>query len=140
VTSNHIHLLVEGGEDRYAISNAMRYLSGCSAQKYNNRKNRPGACWEDRYHATAVSTDAHLSKCMVYIDMNMVRAGVVKNPKEWIHSGYHEIIKPKSRFSIINQGALLRLLNLDSLNELPLVYQELVDNEIIRNDIRKEEM
>ena len=62
-------------------------------QGYNQRKKRKGAFWEDRYHATAVSFDDHLSKCMVYIDMNMVRAGVVNHPSEWFFSGYNEIQK-----------------------------------------------
>jgi hypothetical protein len=29
------------------------------------------------YHATAVDTDEHLARCFTYIDLNMVRAGVV---------------------------------------------------------------
>jgi putative transposase len=28
---------------------------------------------------------------MVYIDLNMVRAGVVDHPSEWPDCGYHEI-------------------------------------------------
>ena len=60
---------------------------------FNLRKNRKGAFREDRYHATAVQTDEHLAKCLVYIDRNMVRAGVVRHPAEilfltgikWLH-------------------------------------------------------
>jgi hypothetical protein len=32
----------------------------------------------------------------------MVRAGVVKHPREWEHSGYREIQKPPSRYGIID--------------------------------------
>jgi hypothetical protein len=39
-----------------------------------------GAYWEDSYHATAVQADQHLHRCMVYIDLNMVRAGAVSHP------------------------------------------------------------
>ena len=38
----------------------------------------------------------------MYIDLNMVRAGVVKHPREWEHSGYREIQKPPSRYGIID--------------------------------------
>ena len=31
------------------------------------------AFWEDRYHATAIESDDHLHRCLVYIDLNMVR-------------------------------------------------------------------
>jgi putative transposase len=37
---------------------------------------------EDRDHATAIQADDHLHQCVVYIDLNMVRAGVVKHPRE----------------------------------------------------------
>jgi hypothetical protein len=37
---------------------------------------------EDRYHATAVQADEHLYRCMIYIDLNMVRAGVVNHPEK----------------------------------------------------------
>ena len=52
----------------------MQLIAGRTAQEYNQRKGKPGAFWEDRYHATAIETDEHLHRCMVYIDLNMVRA------------------------------------------------------------------
>jgi putative transposase len=75
VTANDIHLLV-----RNAIAESMQLIAGRTAQEYNQRKNRQGAFWEDRYHATAVEADEHLRRCLVYIDLNMVRAGAVKHP------------------------------------------------------------
>ena len=68
-------------------------LSGKAGREYNLRKNRKGAFWEDRYHATAVKTGNHLIRCLAYIDLNRVSAGVVRHPVAWIHSGYHEIQK-----------------------------------------------
>ena len=62
----------------------------------------PWAFWEDRYHATAIQADDHLHQCVVYIDLDMVRAGVVKHPREWENSGYREIQKPPSRCGIID--------------------------------------
>ena len=61
-----------------------------------NAKNATGAFWEDRYHATAVEADQHLNRCLVYIDLNMVRAGVVSHPEKWKESGFTEIQKPPS--------------------------------------------
>jgi putative transposase len=74
VTSNHIHLLVVDGGGRDVIPKSIKLVAGRTAQEYNQRKNRNGAFWEDRYHATAVSSDRHLIQCIVYIDLNMVRA------------------------------------------------------------------
>jgi len=36
------------------------------------------------------------------IDLNMMRAGVVKHPRERENSGYREIQKPPSRYGIID--------------------------------------
>ena len=81
VTSNHILVVNDG--DRDVIPNSMKLVAGRTGQEYNQRKNRSGAYWEDRYHATAVESGDHLAKCMVYIDTNMVRAGVVSHPAMW---------------------------------------------------------
>jgi REP-associated tyrosine transposase len=72
VTSNHVHLLVrDTGSKCYCAEHASD--AGRIAQEYNQRKNRHGAFWEDRYHA-AIEADEHLHRCLVYIDLNMVVA------------------------------------------------------------------
>ena len=60
-TSNHVHLLVRD-TGRTEISRSMQLISGRTAQEYNQRKSRKGAFWEDRYFATAVGTDRHLTQ------------------------------------------------------------------------------
>ena len=112
VTSNHIHLLVVDDGAPGAIPKSMQLVAGRTGQEYNRRKARKGAFWEDRYHATAVESDRHLAQCMVYIDMNMVRAGVVRHPQEWPFGGYHEVLHPRERYGIIDWGRLCALLNI----------------------------
>ena len=81
LTSNHIHLLVRD-RGQAEIPKSMRLIAGRTGQEYNRRKGHKGGFWEDRYHATAVETDEYLARCRVYIDLNMVRAGVVAHPRE----------------------------------------------------------
>src|SRR5438093_12093324 len=87
MTSNHIHLFVKD-TGRDVIAQSMQLIAGRTAQEYNQRKNRQRAFWEDRYHATAIESDEHLHRCLAYIDLNMVRAGVVNHPSKWEHGGY----------------------------------------------------
>lgn len=54
VTSNHIHLLVSSGKDQEVILKSIQLIAGRTGQAYNQRKNRQGAFWEDRYHAATV--------------------------------------------------------------------------------------
>jgi REP element-mobilizing transposase RayT len=135
VTSNHIHLLVADDGSRDAIPRSMQLLAGRTGQEYNQRKKRKGAFWQDRYHATAVQSNAHLIKCMTYIDLNMVRAGVVKHPQKWIHSGYHEIQKPKERYGLIAFKSLMRLLPLESIDELKEVHRKWVEEELKKSQL-----
>ena len=79
----------------------MQLTAGRTAQEYNQRKERHGAFWEERYHATAIDVDEHLHRCVVYIDLNMVRAGVVRHPSQWLHSSYREIQNPPKRYGTL---------------------------------------
>ena len=83
ITSNHVHLLVSDKGHSDVISKSIQLIAGRTGQEFNQRRGRKGAYWEDSYHATAIETDDHLVQCLVYIDMNMVRAKVVNHPSEW---------------------------------------------------------
>lgn len=129
VTRNHIHLLIRDvGTDE--IAKSMQLIAGRLAQEFNNRKSRRGAFWQDRYHATAVESGSHLLRCMLYIDLNMVRAGEVSHPADWPHSGYNEIMNPKTRGRRINYGCLLDSLGFKTMPELQTSYRRWVDSRL----------
>jgi REP-associated tyrosine transposase len=73
VTSNHVHLLIKD-TGATVIADSIQLIAGRTAQEYNQRKDRQGAFWEDRYYATAIEADERLHRCLIYIDLNMVRA------------------------------------------------------------------
>jgi len=137
VTSNHIHLLVVDDESD-AISKSLQLIAGRSAQEFNQRKNRKGAYWEDRYHATAIERGEHLLRCLVYIDMNMVRAGVVSHPSKWIHSGYHEIQTPPLRYALIDRSKLVELSGAASDEQLKSMHHEWVESAIQENQRKRQ--
>ena len=128
VTSNHIHLLVVGDNERDVIPNSIKPIAGRTGQEFNQRKNRKGAFWVDRYHATAVESGDHLFKCLVYIDLNMLRAGVVEHPSEWPFCGYNEIQEPKRKNVLINYQRLTELLGFDSYDEVKIYHKRWVDD------------
>jgi len=138
VTSNHIHLLILDTGDR-VIPKSLQLIAGRTAQEYNYRKKRKGAYWEDRYHATAVETDEHLFTCLVYIDLNMVRAGVVRHPVDWLHGGYHEIQFPPDRYRIIDMQVLMQLCGVENHFELQRQRRIWLENELLRGDLRRDD-
>jgi REP element-mobilizing transposase RayT len=127
VTSNHVHLVVRDDKGPDVIPQTIQLIAGRTGQEYNQRKGRNGAFWEDRYHATAVEVDSHLAHCMVYIDLNMVRAGVVAHPSEWPFCGYNEIQNPRQRYSLVDYNSLIDLFNMGSMDELKKSYREWVE-------------
>jgi REP element-mobilizing transposase RayT len=127
VTSNHIHLLVYDGKVN-VIPKSIQLIAGRTAREYNLRKNRNGPFWEDRYHATAIKTGNHLMRCLAYIDLNMVRAGVVRHPCQWRFGGYTEIQKPKQRYSLINRNKLTALLGINDPHQLSDYHYNWVEN------------
>ena len=138
VTSNHVHLLVKDTGDG-VIAGSMQLVAGRTAQDYNRRKARLGAFWEDRYHATAVEAGVHLHRCIVYIDLNMVRAGVVEHPAEWPHGGYLEIQQPPERYRIIDLAALSGVCGFDSVTEFQKAHREWVQTTWSRDTVAREE-
>lgn len=109
VTSNHVHLLVlDRGREEIAAS--LQLIAGRTGQSFNQRKRRRGAFGEDRYHAAAVDTQEYLARCLVYIDLNMVRAGVVRHPRDWEAAGYHELQQARVKYRIVDRSAVAGLL------------------------------
>ncbi len=132
VTSNHIHLLVFDEKGRDVIPSSLKLIAGRTGQEYNLRKNRKGAFWEDRYHATAIESEEHLFKCLTYIDLNMVRNGVVSHPSEWSFCGYNEIQKPHKKNVLIAYQKLAELTGFESYTAFQETHKELV-NESLAN-------
>ena len=130
VTSNYTHLLVFDNAGRTIIPDSIKLIAGRTGQEYNIRKKREGAFWQDRYHETAIESNRHLRRCLAYIDMNMVRAGVVDHPGKWECCGYNEIQNPRARKGIIDFKRLVELLGFKTYEQLQQAHYNWVDRAI----------
>lgn len=68
------------------------------------------AFWSGRYHSTLIQDGCHLSRCMFYIGMNMVRNKAVGHPSSWKWSAYNEMTGKRERYKIVNLEILLKRL------------------------------
>lgn len=109
ITSNHVHLLF-WVRKATELPRAMQFVQGEFGQYYNMRKTREGSFWRDRYHSTLIESGDHLARCLFYIDLNMVRAGVVDHPAQWRHGGHHELCGSRQRYRLLNLPRLTRCL------------------------------
>ncbi len=65
---------------------------------YNLRMGREGTLWENRFRSVLVEGQGQaLATMAAYIDLNPVRAGLVRDPKEYRWSGYGEAVAGKRR-------------------------------------------
>lgn len=140
VTSNHIHLLVVDDGDN-VIAKLLQLIAGRTAQEYNQRKKRNGAFWEDRYHATAVESGEHLLRCLVYIDLNMFRAGIVSHPSEWYSSGsYGEIQQPRRKCRLIAYDRLRTLAGFDTYDAFRTNHKNWVESALTNGNSARDDM
>ena len=116
ITSNHVHLLLWAPR-MSDLSAMMHWLQGTFARDYNLRKRREGAFWRVRFHPTLVQSGSHLSRCLFYLDMNMVRAGVVPHPFAWAHGGALELAGRRQRNRLLDRERLLRCLGMPGREE-----------------------
>ena len=121
------------------IPRTVQLVAGRTAQVFNKKKGRSGAFWEKRYSATAIESGEHLTRCMLYIDLNMVRAGVVKHPKDWEHCGYHEVIQPKRKNKLLDRKKLADRLDVDE-EDLPKQYATWLKEALRKGNLSRDEI
>ena len=138
VTSNHIHLLVYDTNGRDVIPKSMQLIAARTGQEYNIRKQTKGAFWEDRYHATAIEKNSHLTHRLVYIDLNMVRAGVVDHPEMWPFCGYNETQNPPSRYRTIDLDILVSLTGFTDLQAFQSAHKRWVEASLQVDESKRE--
>ena len=84
---NHFHLLATPSTAE-ALPLMMQAVGRSYVRYFNNRHGRSGTLWEGRYRSTLIETERYLLACMVYLDLNPVRAGIVAQPLAWPWSSH----------------------------------------------------
>lgn len=85
--TNHVHLLCTPPADT-SISNMMQLLGRKYVRYFNREYGRTGTLFEGRFKSCPVQTERYLLNCLKYIELNPVRAGMVKDPAEYHWSSY----------------------------------------------------
>lgn len=78
-------------------------------------------------------------QCLVYIDLNMVRAGVVEHPKDWVHGGYFEVQNTPKRYRLINIKRLCQLFSLTSEESLQKARAMWIEDSLCKGMTIREE-
>ena len=109
---NHIHLLATP-DDADSLPRTMQSIGRRYAQYFNRSYHRSGALWEGRYKASLVDTEHYLLACYRYIELNPVRAGIVRQPEDYPYCSYaanalrkpDPLITPHPLYLALGQGS-----------------------------------
>lgn len=75
---------------------------------------------------------------MVYIDLNMVRAGSVLHPEDWRWCGYHDIQTPSPRYAVIDRTELLELFGVNTYKQFQQIHKEWIETELKSEQTKRE--
>ena len=84
VMPNHIHLVVDVWD--VPLSKLLNLWKGRSARAANNILCRAGHFWEREYFDTLIRDAAHLTRAIRYTENNPTKAGLVREPNDWLWS------------------------------------------------------
>ena len=104
LTTNHVHLLIEPLTQN-GLSEMMQSLGRRYVCYINLSYKRTGTLWEGRFKSSLVSKDEYLLACVRYIELNPIRAKMVKEPRDY----------PWSSFGFRAEGRIDTLLDEDSV-------------------------
>jgi len=85
--TNHVHLLATPTHAD-SLPRMMQSLGRRYVRHVNAAYRRTGTLWEGRYRAAPIDSDVYFLACCRYIELNPVRAGMVKYPRDYPWSSW----------------------------------------------------
>jgi len=86
--TNHVHLLLTP-ERNDSAALVMKHLGQRYVQYVNRSYRRSGTLWEGRFRSCLTQTEEYVLACYRYIELNPVRAAMVRHPRDYRWSSYH---------------------------------------------------
>lgn len=85
---NHIHLLIKENEE--SISQTIKRISSSYVYWYNQKYERCGHLFQERFKSEIVETDAYFIVVLRYIHQNPMKAEIARDIKKYLWSSYHD--------------------------------------------------
>ncbi len=114
--TNHIHLLATP-IDKDGITRMMQYIGRYYVSYINHSYGTSGSIWEGRYKSNLIQSENYLLTCMRYIELNPVRANMVRSPAYYRWSSYRyngqgkedDLITPHNLYILLGKRKVSRL-------------------------------
>lgn len=85
--TNHVHILLTP-DSPGAVSALLQDVGRRYVRIVNEAHGRTGTLWEGRFKSNLVDSETYLLICHRYIELNPVRAGIVKAPSDYTWSSH----------------------------------------------------
>jgi putative transposase len=121
--TNHVHLLLTA-QRADSCATLMKSIGQLYSQYFNKTYERCGSLWEGRFKSCLVQSEAYVLACYRYIELNPVRAGLVKRADEYQWSSYRANAKDQASDVLVPHDEYLRLGR--SLAERQAAYRDLL--------------
>jgi putative transposase len=88
---NHVHLLVK--EEKEGLEQIFKRIGSRYVYWYNNKYQRTGHLFQDRFKSEPVDGDAYFLTVLRYIHQNPVKAGFCRDISEYSWSSYNDYLR-----------------------------------------------
>ena len=89
--NNHIHLLIK--EKNESISELIKRISSSYVYWYNQKYERCGHLFQERFKSEVVETQAYFLMVLRYIHKNPVKAGITQDASKYLWSSYQDYVR-----------------------------------------------
>ena len=131
--TNHVHLLMTP-ETSHSISKTIQYVGRNYVTYVNHVYGKSGTLWEGRHKGCVVANDNYFLRCMRYIELNPVRAGMVDSPDKYSWSSYHQ--NASGSFGKITTPHDLYMNLADTVEARGKSYRELFKSDLVVEQIK----
>ncbi len=129
--NNHVHLLLK--TDLAPPPRFISRLHSKYAIYFNNKYDKVGHLFQDRYYSETISDNLQLLVASRYIHLNPVRAGLTQKPEEYKWSSYTTYISNSINNLVEPNSVLSLLLSLDSKVSPSNIYKNFVEMNTLSN-------
>lgn len=114
--SNHVHLLIQEQEEN--ISDTIKKVGVSYARYFNQKYERGGHLFQDRFRSEPVNTIEYFVTLLRYIHQNPVKAKIVESVKDYRWSSWHEYLEAQPAESLCNVNYVFSRIPREDLIEL----------------------
>lgn len=125
--NNHYHLILEPTRPN-TLSKIIQSITLSYLRLHHKKYGSSGHLWQGRFKNPVIQADEYLMECLRYVELNPVRARMVKTPDEYVFSSFAFHAKGKNSYHLLDQDPMYQSLGRDD-EERQMSYRKFASSE-----------